>query len=118
MGADGIWSIIRGRMHEEPAGKESAFYSGYTCFTGVCMLRPEDVAEVAYKVYLNEGQYFVCSDVGKGRMQWYAMLGQDPGIKVEGSPREHLLKAYKGWSPEVVTLLDATADTEITQRDL
>lgn len=82
MGADGIWSKVRGQMHKEKPGKESAMYSGYTCFTGVCLARPDDVKEVAYKVYLAAGKYFVCSDVGKGRMQWYAMLGQPPGKKV------------------------------------
>ena len=50
MGADGIWSVVRGQMHKESPGKESATYSGYTCFTGVCMARPHDVKEVAYKV--------------------------------------------------------------------
>lgn len=52
MGADGIWSVVRGQLHNEPPGKESATYSGYTCFTGVCEARPDDVKEVAYKVYL------------------------------------------------------------------
>lgn len=42
------------------------------------------------QVYLAEGKYFVCSDVGKGRMQWYAMLGQPAGNKVRGSARVHL----------------------------
>lgn len=50
VGADGIWSVVRGQMHKEAPGKESATYSGYTCFTGVCMARPHDVKEVAYKV--------------------------------------------------------------------
>lgn len=50
VGADGIWSVVRGQMHKESPGKESATYSGYTCFTGVCMARPHDVKEVAYKV--------------------------------------------------------------------
>jgi hypothetical protein len=39
------------------------------------------VKEVAYKVFLFAGQYFVCSDVGRDRMQWYAFVGQDPGQK-------------------------------------
>jgi len=29
-------------------------------------------------IFLKE-PYFVCSDVGKGRMQWYAMLAQPSG---------------------------------------
>ena len=109
---------MRAQLHQRPAGKESAQYSGYTCFTGVCLARPEDVNEVAYKVYLSKGKYFVCSDVGRGRMQWYAMVGQEPGNKAMGSPSQLLLKEYSGWSKEVIELLEATADENITQRDL
>jgi len=118
VGADGIWSEVRAQLHQRPAGKESAQYSGYTCYTGVCLARPDDVNEVAYKVYLSKGQYFVCSDVGRGRMQWYAMVGQQPGIKCKGSPQAELLRAYKGWSKEVLELLEMTDDENITQRDL
>jgi zeaxanthin epoxidase len=99
VGADGIWSVVRGQLHNEPPGKESATYSGYTCFTGVCEARPDDVKEVAYKVYLAAGKYFVCSDVGKGRMQWYAMVGQEPGKKTPyGEQVQKLLKEYEGCS--------------------
>lgn len=119
VGADGIWSNIRGQMHSESPGKESATYSGYTCFTGVCLARPHDVKEVAYKVYLASEKYFVCSDVGKGRMQWYAMLGQPPGKKVpDGVQGAHLVKEYQGWSREVLELLEITKEEDINQRDL
>ena len=105
-------------MHKESPGKESATYSGYTCYTGVCLARPADVNEVAYKVYLSSGKYFVCSDVGKGRMQWYAMLGQPPGQKFGGPQGPHLLKQFQGWSREVLELLEVTTEENITQRDL
>ncbi|EWM27076.1 zeaxanthin epoxidase [Nannochloropsis gaditana] len=119
VGADGIWSNIRGQMHSESPGKESATYSGYTCFTGVCLARPHDVKEVAYKVYLASEKYFVCSDVGKGRMQWYAMLGQPSGKKVpDGVQGAHLIKEYQGWSREVLELLEITKEEDINQRDL
>lgn len=103
------------------------------------------------QVYLAEGKYFVCSDVGKGRMQWYAMLGQPAGNKVRGSARvhlrsspdlpieprtddrltdrptkphhqvegpqgPHLLKAYEGWSKEVVELLEQTKEVRALVR--
>jgi zeaxanthin epoxidase len=144
VGADGIWSEVRAQLHGQPAGKESAKYSGYTCFTGVCTARPHDVTEVAYKVgsvlrhrirfyllarsfsssplarqvYLAKDKYFVCSDVGRGRMQWYAMLAQEPGIKKSGPQVPHLLDQYNGWSHEVLELLEATPEEDVTQRDL
>jgi hypothetical protein len=37
--------------------------------------------QVGYKVYIGPGQYFVTSDIGRGRMQWYAFLALPPGSK-------------------------------------
>lgn len=119
IGADGIWSRVRGQMQKEKHDKKGATYSGYTCFTGVCDFRPRDVNEVAYKVYLSEGAYFVCSDVGKGRMQWYAMVGQPSGQQTpEGNRKPELLKQYAGWDREILELLETTKEEDITQRDL
>ena len=51
---------------------------------------------VGKQVYLAEGKYFVCSDVGKGRMQWYAMLGQPAGNKVRRErPRVFPIACFK-----------------------
>ena len=33
------------------------------------------------QVYIGPGQYFVTSDIGRGRMQWYAFLALPPGSK-------------------------------------
>ena len=119
IGADGIWSRVRGQMQNEKHDKTGAVYSGYTCFTGVCEFRPRDVNEVAYKVYLSEGAYFVCSDVGKGRMQWYAMLGQPCGQQTPTLQRKDvLIKKYSGWDKEIIELLKITTEENITQRDL
>lgn len=119
IGADGIWSRVRGQMQNEKHDKTGATYSGYTCFTGVCDFRPRDVNEVAYKVYLSEGAYFVCSDVGKGRMQWYAMVGQPSGQQTPaGQRKDVLLNQYNGWDREILELLETTTEENITQRDL
>lgn len=33
------------------------------------------------QVYIGPGKYFVTSDVGRGRMQWYSFLALPPGSK-------------------------------------
>ena len=35
---------------------------------------PADIDLVGYRVFLGNGQYFVSSDVGEGKMQWWVGL--------------------------------------------
>lgn len=52
-------------------------------------------------------------------MQWYAMVGQEPGMKTPyGQQVDKLLKEYDGWSREVIELLEITTEENVTQRDL
>ena len=45
-------------------------WSGYTCFAAIAQCVPDDIKEVGYKVFLGERKFFVCVDVGGGRLQW------------------------------------------------
>ena len=38
-----------------------------------------DFSAQRYRVFLGHKQYFVSSDVGSGKMQWYAFHKEDPG---------------------------------------
>merc|ERR1719277_509308 len=97
-------------------------YSGYTCFAGELKYDSFDKGEVGYKVYIGPGQYFVVSDIGSGKYQWYAFLARPPGsAETEPMPDgtvPYLQKIFKGWSPELHHILAATKDSEIGQRDL
>lgn len=37
---------------------------------GISDYAPADIDMVAYRVFLGNGQYFVSSDVGEGKVQW------------------------------------------------
>jgi len=123
IGADGIWSNVRATMTDTPArGPESGVtYSGYTVFAGELDYGGGD-PECGYKVYIGPQQYFVITDVGNGRYQWYAFLARVEGSeqteeKPEGvSP--YLQGLFEGWSPEIHDILIATQENEIEQRDL
>ena len=124
VGADGIWSEVRATMRDEPARGEGSgvAYSGYTVFAGELDYASPDNGEVGYKVYIGPGQYFVITDIGKGRYQYYAFLARPPGsaeteAKPDGSVA-YLKAIFAGWSPDVHAILDATAEDEIQQRDL
>lgn len=124
IGADGIWSAVRATMRDEPAKGDGSgvTYSGYTVFAGELNYDSFDNGEVGYKVYIGPGQYFVITDIGNGRYQWYAFLAKPPGSaakeeKPDGSAK-YLGDVFTGWSKDIHHILEATKEHEIEQRDL
>jgi 2-polyprenyl-6-methoxyphenol hydroxylase-like FAD-dependent oxidoreductase len=94
IGADGIWSKVRTQL----VGPSKAFYSGYTCYTGISDFVCPDIDTVAYRVFLGSGQYFVSSDVGGGKMQWYAFNEEPAGGKDEvNGQKSRLMKLFGRW---------------------
>merc|ERR1719353_250724 len=123
IGADGIWSNVRASMTDTPSrGDESGVtYSGYTVFAGELNYDHGD-PECGYKVYIGPQQYFVITDIGRGRYQWYAFLARPADSeaseeKPDGSS-PYLQNLFVGWSPEIHDILQATQEHEIEQRDL
>ncbi|XP_077250074.1 zeaxanthin epoxidase, chloroplastic-like isoform X2 [Tasmannia lanceolata] len=115
VGADGIWSKVRKNLF----GPKEASYAGYTCYTGIADFVPPDIETVGYRVFLGHKQYFVSSDVGAGKMQWYAFHKEPPGgIDVPNGKKERLLKIFGGWCDNVVDLLVATDEEAILRRDI
>lgn len=114
--------------------RQGCDYSGYTVFAGETVLRTDDYYETGYKVYIGPQRYFVTSDVGGGRIQWYAFFAFPPGTKKAPSgwggsaredqtdPEENLVEYIKslheGWSDEIMTVLDSTPPESVEQRDL
>uniref|UniRef100_A0A7S2TAZ3 FAD-binding domain-containing protein n=1 Tax=Chloropicon roscoffensis TaxID=1461544 RepID=A0A7S2TAZ3_9CHLO len=114
--ADGINSTVRKQLRPR---RDEATYSGYTCYTATCDFELKDVDSIGYQVYLGNGQYFVASDVGEGRTQWYAFHKQTSGIKDEsGDVRGNLLAMFSDWDEGVVSRLEATLEEDIEQRDI
>jgi len=143
VGSDGIWSAVRSQMYDEGGVKSSSpnkksrqgcDYSGYTVFAGETVIKTDDYYDTGYKVYIGPKRYFVTSDVGDGRIQWYAFFALPPGTKKapsgwggserdsQGDPEENLVTYIKGlhqgWSDEIMTILDATPPESVEQRDL
>ncbi|OAY78646.1 Zeaxanthin epoxidase, chloroplastic, partial [Ananas comosus] len=115
VGADGIWSKVRTILF----GPKEASYSGYTCYTGIADFVPPDIETVGYRVFLGHKQYFVSSDVGAGKMQWYAFHKEPPGgTDAENGKKERLLKIFGGWCDNVVDLINATDEEVILRRDI
>ncbi|XP_041004040.1 zeaxanthin epoxidase, chloroplastic [Juglans microcarpa x Juglans regia] len=115
VGADGIWSKVRKNLF----GSTEAIYSGYTCYTGIADFVPADIESVGYRVFLGHKQYFVSSDVGAGKMQWYGFYKESPG-GVDGpcGKKERLLEIFGGWCDNVIDLILATDEDAILRRDI
>eukprot|EP00607_Mallomonas_marina_P010652 CAMPEP_0182422556 /NCGR_PEP_ID=MMETSP1167-20130531/8287_1 /TAXON_ID=2988 /ORGANISM="Mallomonas Sp, Strain CCMP3275" /LENGTH=463 /DNA_ID=CAMNT_0024600721 /DNA_START=45 /DNA_END=1433 /DNA_ORIENTATION=+ len=126
VGADGIWSSIRKQMWNEKNERPgSATYSGYTLFAAESVIPPDSIffqdesyLDTGYKVYIGPGKYFVTSDVGAGRIQWYAFLALPPGTKARESNKKFIEDQFEGWSPEILACLGNTPDAIIEQRDM
>jgi len=141
VGADGIWSAVRAEMYNEGEVKAKSAdglttqkcpYSGYTVFAGETVLKCPDYYETGYKVYIGPQKYFVTSDVGDGRIQWYSFLSLPPGTKRAGDSWEgggssdkegqdvisYLKELHDGWTPEIAYVLDNTPAASVEQRDL
>ncbi|GLT50151.1 hypothetical protein SLA2020_236580 [Shorea laevis] len=115
VGADGIWSKVRKSLF----GPKEAVYSGYTCYTGIADFVPPDIESVGYRVFLGHKQYFVSSDVGAGKMQWYAFHKEPPGgVDSPNGKKERLLKIFEGWCDNVIDLILATDEDAILRRDI
>nr|AIP98334.1 ZEP [Medicago sativa] len=115
VGADGIWSKVRTQLF----GQTEAVYAGYTCYTGIADFVPADIESVGYRVFLGHKQYFVSSDVGGGKMQWYAFHKEAPGGADEpNKKKERLLKIFKGWCDNTIDLILATDEEAILRRDI
>ncbi|XP_047310316.1 zeaxanthin epoxidase, chloroplastic isoform X2 [Impatiens glandulifera] len=115
VGADGIWSKVRKNLF----GSTDPTYSGYTCYTGIADFVPADIDTVGYRVFLGHKQYFVSSDVGAGKMQWYA-FHNEPAGGVDGPEgmKKRLLEIFGGWCENVSDLLLATEEEAILRRDI
>merc|ERR1719310_554177 len=131
IGADGIWSNVRASMTGTDArGPESGVtYSGYTVFAGELHYSKEKAGvvlgpdpECGYKVYIGPQQYFVITDIGRGRYQWYAFLARPADSEASEAKPEgkspYLQNLFTGWSEEIHDILRVTQEHEIEQRDL
>lgn len=115
IGSDGIWSKIRHKM----IGHTEANYSRYTCYTGISDFTPPDIDTVGYRVFLGHEQYFVSSDVGGGKMQWYGFHREPAGgDDMPGKRKERLMTIFGDWSDMVTDLIEATPEDDVLRRDI
>ncbi|KAM1703477.1 hypothetical protein ACFX13_029319 [Malus domestica] len=122
VGADGIWSTVRSKLF----GRQEAKYSSYASYSGVTNFVPPYIDSVAYRIFIGLDQCFVATDVGGGKVQWFANhrdqpISNEPPQGTLISPtflcrKKMLLEIFGNWCPEVVTIIQETAESTILRR--
>jgi zeaxanthin epoxidase len=110
-------------------------YSGFTCYAALTEHRASNIEEVSYQILLGKDKYFVSTDGGGERQQWFALIrepvgGVDPEPTPDNpSPKlSRLLYEFNNkepgdrngdvWDDFAHELLQSTPEESIKRRDL
>lgn len=116
------------------AQKADRRYSGFTCYAALASHRASNIEDVSYQILLGEKKYFVSTDGGGERQQWFALI-REPAGGVDPEPTEddphpkltRLRKEFSDvigdadgnvWDPFALELVNATDEVDIKRRDL
>jgi zeaxanthin epoxidase len=117
------------------AGGANRRYSGFTCYAALAEHKASNIEEVSYQILLGKDKYFVSTDGGGERQQWFALIREDAGGVDEEATSENpepklqrLLKEFNNeepgdqngdvWDDFAHELLRATKEGDIKRRDL
>jgi len=148
MGADGFAAsgAAGGALNEAEArrmAKDSVLmatnanrrYSGFTCYAALAEHKASNIEEVSYQILLGKDKYFVSTDGGGERQQWFALI-REPAGGVDPEPTEdnpspkltRLLNEFNNiapgdkngdiWDDFAHELLKASPEESIKRRDL
>jgi zeaxanthin epoxidase len=110
-------------------------YSGFTCYAALTEHKASNIEEVSYQILLGKDKYFVSTDGGGERQQWFALIrepagGVDPEPTTEKpNPKlDRLLYEFNNqepgdqngdvWDDFAHELFRATPEQAIKRRDL
>ncbi|KAL3782497.1 hypothetical protein ACHAW5_011105 [Stephanodiscus triporus] len=117
------------------AARAGRRFSGFTCYAALASHRASNVETVSYQILLGEKKYFVSTDGGGERQQWFALIrepagGVDPEPTTE-DPHPKLTRLRREfactgsgdddgnvWDPFALELINASLEGDIKRRDL
>ena len=119
----------------EIAARADRRFSGFTCYAALAPHKASNIENVSYQILLGEKKYFVSTDGGGERQQWFALIrepagGVDPEPTAE-DPHPKLTRLRKEfactgdgdgdgnvWDPFALELINASSEDDIKRRDL
>ena len=110
-------------------------FSGFTCYAALAPHRASNIEDVSYQILLGEKKYFVSTDGGGERQQWFALIREPAGgVDPEPTPEDptpkltRLRKEFAAsgagdpdgnvWDPFALELINASSEEDIKRRDL
>jgi zeaxanthin epoxidase len=109
-------------------------YSGFTCYAALTPHRASNIENVSYQILLGEKKYFVSTDGGGERQQWFALIREPAGgVDPEPTPEDphpkltRLRKEFSStdgdadgnvWDPFALELINAATEDDVKRRDL
>jgi zeaxanthin epoxidase len=118
------------------AAEASRRFSGFTCYAALAPHRASNIEDVSYQILLGEKKYFVSTDGGGERQQWFALIrepaggvdleptAEDPNPKLTRLRKEFATLGSGGdqdgneWDPFALELINASSEVDIKRRDL
>ena len=110
VGADGISSVIRGRLH----GTVPPRYAGYTCWRGICRDKGE-LPDGSALLALGAGAQFGLWPCGAGQLYWFLTKNAPQGTK---QTRAEALALCRSWAAPAHDVINGTAEDAIVQNDI
>ena len=110
-------------------------YSGFTCYAALAPHRASNIEDVSYQILLGEKKYFVSTDGGGERQQWFALIrepaggvdpeptAEDPNPKLTRLRKEFACTGHGDqdgnvWDDFALELVNASSEDDIKRRDL
>ncbi|KAJ1462346.1 hypothetical protein M885DRAFT_157969 [Pelagophyceae sp. CCMP2097] len=110
-------------------------YSGFTCYAALSEHKASNIEEVSYQILLGSDKYFVSTDGGGDRQQWFALVREPAGgvdeLPTEEEPHPKLARLRREfadaapgdargnvWDGFAMELVGATPECDIKRRDL
>jgi 2-polyprenyl-6-methoxyphenol hydroxylase-like FAD-dependent oxidoreductase len=114
IGADGIHSKVRARMHPESQAK----YSGYTVWRGLVPFEHRRMNGVFGETWGN-GQRFGMMPINNDRVYWFATENVPAGKRYSvQETKTHVQNLFASWHDPIPALLKATDAAEILHHDI
>jgi FAD-dependent urate hydroxylase len=110
IGADGVNSVVRGRLH----GQQPPTYAGFTAWRGVVTLHTE---RAGAGESWGSGSIFGYIPINGGRVYWYGTANAPEGSRASDE-KEELLRIFQGWHAPIPDLIAATEPSAILRNDI
>jgi 2-polyprenyl-6-methoxyphenol hydroxylase-like FAD-dependent oxidoreductase len=114
IGADGGRSTLRNQVGE-PA---PARYAGYSIWQTVGHLGNELPPPELFGIWHGRGKRFIFYRVGGGQQHWAAIVNAVPGGGLRDGAKAALLDWYRGWERPIESMIQATAESDISRVDM